>query len=742
MTVLALGAPHLRTFPMKLTDVPVAIVRSRVSTVSGAGGLLAGAVSARGRVELRRIPHAVLGTVVGVIGLAGTTGSSSAQQPTLQPIDGADLAQGMSRDGRVVVGRIDGPPIEQGFRWQGGSFLPLGFLPGGTRCEARAASLNGAVVVGAGNSIEDAEARAFRWTAAGGMQDLGALPGDTWSRALGVSDDGTTIVGGSGFPSERAFRLTPAGMVDLGTLTGGGSGGSGSYATDVSADGSVVVGSSYSSFGYRPFRWTEAGGMADLGGLGALGQGSAKAVSADGTAVVGYLSDNASSVNNRAFRWTVGGGMENLGTLPGGGDSYASGVNADGTIVTGRATFAGGFVWTPAGGMVPASVYLASRGIDTTGWTLFDVIAVSAEGSAFCGQGRSPSGEVTYWWVDGSSRVTLDFETEDDLVTPLGNGQEIDTEFGRLVRISSAGANAGPTTFDTTPGGPNDPPLNHDMLIGHGNVLLLQDDSYSFPQTVPGFFDVVSDDPQGGDLVIDFLQPVDPQSVLLADINPPPNLGASVTLTDGSGRTRVYAIEPGWTGGYGNAGPWLLDLTTTVTQAGNRTPRFATATEDAGFLHANVVQMVVHMTGFGALDELCFRPAQASTTTRNGSGGNPTILRSGSRPVLGRRWSAHLDCSAHGNGLATLVLRRRACSGTMTPYGEVLVSGEILFRGSRPSSAAASVFTLDVPHDLSLVGVELHAQGSCLQVPAVSTSNKARRVHGSLSNALDLALGF
>jgi probable HAF family extracellular repeat protein len=660
----------------------------------------------------------------------------------LQPIDGADLAQGMSRDGRVVVGEMDAQPTEQAFLWRGGGLLPLGHLPGGTRSAARAASLNGAVVVGAGNSTESAESRAFRWTAAGGMQDLGALPGDSWSRAMGVSDDGTTIVGSSGFHRQRAFRLTPAGMIDLGTLTGGGSGGSGSYATGVSADGSVVVGSSYSSFGYRPFRWTEAGGMADLGGLGALDQGTALAVSADGAAVVGYLSDQTFSVNNRAFRWTVAGGMENLGTLPGGVDSYASGVNADGTIVTGRVAGSGGFVWTPTGGMVPAAAYLAARGIDTTGWTIFDVIAVSAAGNAFFGQGRSPSGQFTYWWVDGSSRVTLDFETEDDLATPLGNGQKIDTEFGRLVRISSAGANAGPTTFDTTPGGPNDPPLNHDMLIGHGNVLFLEDDSYSFAQTVPGFFDVVTDDPQGGDLIFDFLQPVDPQSVLLVDINPPPNLGASVTLTDGSGRTRVYAIEPGWTGGYGNAGPWLLDLTTTVTQAGNRTPRFATATEDAGFLQANVVQMVVHMTGFGALDDLCFRPPQASTTTRNGSGGNPTILRSGSRPVLGSRWSADLDCSACGNGLATLVLRSRACSGARTPYGEVLVDGGILFRGSQAFSAAASTFTLDVPNDMSLLGMAVHAQGMCLQVPAASTRSKARRVRGRLSNALDLALGF
>ena len=230
--------------------------------------------------------------------------------------------------------------------------------------------------------------------------------------------------------------------------------------------------------------------------------------------------------------------------------------------------------------------------------------------------GTGPGGSaLTNFFVDDASLsvrtldcttcVTLDFETEDDLVTPLGNGQKIDTEFGNLVVLSSAGRNLGLTTFDSTPGGPNDPSINYDMLIGHGNLLLLQDSRYP-GQSVPGFFDTITDDRDGGDMIFDFRQPIDPRSMLLADINPPPNLGASVTLIDGNGKTRVYAIEPGWTGTYGNAGPHRLDLTTLLPQPGNGTLRFATATEMDGFQQANVVRMVVHMTGFGAMDELEF----------------------------------------------------------------------------------------------------------------------------------------
>jgi probable HAF family extracellular repeat protein len=135
------------------------------------------------------------------------------------------------------------------------------------------------------------------------MQDLGSLGG--WeSEADGVSADGSVVVGwarnAAGY--RRAFRWTAArGMQDLGTLPGGG----GSEATAVSADGSVVVGYAYDAAGQtRAFRWTAARGMQDLGTLGG-DRSEARGVSADGSVVVG-ISDG------RAFRWTAAGGMENL----------------------------------------------------------------------------------------------------------------------------------------------------------------------------------------------------------------------------------------------------------------------------------------------------------------------------------------------------------------------------------------------------------------------------------------------
>jgi probable HAF family extracellular repeat protein len=99
--------------------------------------------------------------------------------------------------------------------------------------------------------------RAFRWTAAGGMQDLGML-GGIENEARDVSADGSVVVGVS---SGRAFRWTQVtGMQDLGTLSG-----YGSKALGVSADGSVVVGAARNAAGQlRAFRWTPDGGMEDL----------------------------------------------------------------------------------------------------------------------------------------------------------------------------------------------------------------------------------------------------------------------------------------------------------------------------------------------------------------------------------------------------------------------------------------------------------------------------------------------
>jgi len=274
----------------------------------------------------------------------------------------------------VVVAWAAQPSLAQRLTW-------LGTL-GGNRSEATGVSADGSVVVGRARNAAG-QYRAFRWTAARGMQNLGTLGGGE-SVALGVSADGSVVVGvaDNAAGQLRAFRWTAArGMQDLGTL-----GGDESVAYGVSADGSVVVGSARNAAGrLRAFRWTAAGGIQNLGTLGGGGS-EARGVSADGSVVVGWAENAAGQ--QRAFRWTAAGGMQNLGTL-GGNESWALGVSADGSVVVGWAFNAArqerAFRWTAAGGMEDLNITYAH--LLTNGSMFGAAYAVSPDGRYIVGQG-------------------------------------------------------------------------------------------------------------------------------------------------------------------------------------------------------------------------------------------------------------------------------------------------------------------------------------------------------------------
>jgi probable HAF family extracellular repeat protein len=266
---------------------------------------------------------------------------------------------------------------------------------GGNHSEGWSATGNGLIVVGF-STLPNGAVRAYRQQPIGGLQNLGVLAGNTddpyyWSEARDVSADGKTVVGRSidAQGRLRAFRWTETGgMQDLGAL-----GGLVSSAFGVSADGAVVVGWASDSYGRtRPFRWTQAGGMQDLGTFGGS-TGDAWAASADGSVVVG-AAHNAQG-QWRAFRWTQATGLQELPGI-GGAESGVRDLSADGTVMVGLARNAQGqwraVRWTAAGVQDLTQAYASLIG---QGSYLEVAQSVSPNGRYIVGQGYNAATQRT-----------------------------------------------------------------------------------------------------------------------------------------------------------------------------------------------------------------------------------------------------------------------------------------------------------------------------------------------------------
>jgi probable HAF family extracellular repeat protein len=308
------------------------------------------------------------------------------------------IADDVSADGSAVVGNSFNGSQSEAFRWTSSSgMVGLGILPGMFSSNAAATSADGSVVAGENRFGFGATGEAFRWTAGGGMIGLGDLPGGAFdSTATDISADGSVIVGagkssasGSNY---EAFRWTSgSGMVGLGDLPGGIFL---SVAAAVSPDGSVVVGRGSSVSGSEAIRWTSGGGMVGLGDLpgGAFGS-AALGISADGSVIVGQ---GTSASGLEAFRWTAGGGMIGLGDLPTGAfQSKANAVSADGSVIVGE-SYAGpgiraAFIWDETNGMRRLDTVLSvDLGLDLTDWELLSAEGISADGRTIVGTGYNP----------------------------------------------------------------------------------------------------------------------------------------------------------------------------------------------------------------------------------------------------------------------------------------------------------------------------------------------------------------
>ncbi|MCU0670195.1 MAG: PEP-CTERM sorting domain-containing protein [Myxococcota bacterium] len=318
-------------------------------------------------------------------------------------------ATAISADGSTVVGYSENSDAARhAIRWtQAGGLEDLGDLPAGSDDSvATGVSADGSVIVGAGSAGSspgslDGGAKAFRWTAAAGMQQF--VASFLLSAANGVSADGTTAVGfrGTSLAVQLPTAWRPDGLGgfvidELEELEGGLEEG---VALDASSDGGVVVGyssSTASGSAFEAVRWngSAATPLGDLPG-GAFAS-EARAVSADGLVIVG---SGFTAAGREAFRWTEATGLVSLGDLAGGGvDSVALATSADGSVVVGFATPDVGvrhaFVWDAVDGMRDLNEIADAAAQD---WLLEFASGVSGNGSVIVGEGTAPDGNPEAW---------------------------------------------------------------------------------------------------------------------------------------------------------------------------------------------------------------------------------------------------------------------------------------------------------------------------------------------------------
>ena len=192
--------------------------------------------------------------------------------------------------------------------WTGvGSMIPIAAPPGTYAPFAFGLNDVGRVVGHA--SVSSNLTAAWVWDPLQGTRDLRNLgvPGAATATAINESNQ---IVGQRLIGNYKAYRfdLDTGTLTDLGTL-----GGPTSEALGINDLGDVVGSARNANYNTRPFLWTQAGGMQDLGSLGGQPYDFGKATSIDSSGrVVGFSS---TGTETHAFLWDAVHGMRDLNAL-------------------------------------------------------------------------------------------------------------------------------------------------------------------------------------------------------------------------------------------------------------------------------------------------------------------------------------------------------------------------------------------------------------------------------------------
>jgi uncharacterized membrane protein len=301
-----------------------------------------------------------------------------------RPLAPAFLVGGVSPDGTVVVGSVEGRGAAY---WTATGGVQLIGVP---QSHALAASENGGAIIGYywGYS-PTGHLTSFLWTKSTNSHRIFEMPGGPAVEvvATDIASDGSRIVGTFDQPgTRRAFRWTPQGGYEILPLPAG------AVSTDARAtndDGSVIVGAAELNDGRRlAIRWT-VDGVETLGDWpGKFRHTQSLDVSGDGGVVVGH---SWAEYDFRGFRWTDEHGFVDLGPVPGSdGGVVATSISRDGVLVVGQPLF----IWSAAAGMRTVAQMLA----EDYGFVLTDYELMSA---TIAGDGQTIVGNAVHL-VDGT----------------------------------------------------------------------------------------------------------------------------------------------------------------------------------------------------------------------------------------------------------------------------------------------------------------------------------------------------
>jgi probable HAF family extracellular repeat protein len=306
----------------------------------------------------------------------------------------------VSADGSVVAGTVYDQGHSTPVVWTSATGIrTLGVLPDWPGTVARSISADGSVVVGSASgglcqtsSPGYCGTELFRWNATTGLISLGRYGVEVagfYVPATDVSGDGSVITAGDSRWTADGGRVPLPGM---------------RVASAVSDDGLTVVGALWVGamtesggkfWSHEATRWTAAEGTTRIGKLPGHEQSYALDVSADGSVVVGFS-------GSHLFRWTEGGGMVDLGSIATGWPDLRINTSADGSIIVGNWSFESGiepFIWDEAHGIRSLHDVLAGLGVNAGGWDLESVTGISADGRTFFGYGLDPAGNASGWIV-------------------------------------------------------------------------------------------------------------------------------------------------------------------------------------------------------------------------------------------------------------------------------------------------------------------------------------------------------